>query len=102
MNVMCRVTVEINQDVLRNMRPDLDSMAAIRLWAQKIIDQHILQMEAKGNAEFDDICSEDIGLYLQPTDLRNLELVGEEAETVDLETARTMLHQTIREEYAKA
>ena len=84
------------------MRPDLDSMAAIRLWAQKIIDQHILQMEAKGNAEFDGICSEDIGLYLQPTDLRNLELVGEEAETVDLETARAMLHQTIREEYAKA
>jgi len=48
------------------------------------------------------MCRVTVEMYLQPTDLRNLELVGEEAETVDLETARAMLHQTIREEYAKA
>ena len=48
------------------------------------------------------MCRVTVEMYLQPTDLRNLELVGEEAEAVDLETARAMLHQTIREEYAKA
>lgn len=99
---MCRVTVEVDQDLLRDMRPDLDSMTAIRLWAQQLIDMHIQQMETKRKVELDDICSEEIGLYLQPTDLRNLELVGEEAETMSIEEAREMTLTAIREEYAKA
>ena len=71
-NVMCRVTVEVNQDVLRDMRPDLDSMTAIRLWAQKIIDLHIQQMEI------------------------------EDDETMSIEEAREMTLAAVREEYAKA
>ena len=42
---MCTVTVEIDQDLLRDMRPDLASTAAIRLWAQQLIDMRIRQME---------------------------------------------------------
>lgn len=68
---MCRVTVEVDQEVLRSMNPALDSTAAIRLWAQQLIDQRIQQMEL------------------------------EDTETVDLETAREMILETVRKEYAR-
>ena len=68
---MCKVSVNVDEAVLRGMRPDLDSAAAIRLWAQELIDLRIHQMEL------------------------------EDTETVDLETARQMLLATVREEYAK-
>ena len=54
------------------MRPDLDSAAAIRLWAQEQIDLRIHQMEL------------------------------EDTETVDLETARQMLLASVRDTYAKS
>lgn len=68
---MCRVTVEVDQEVLRSMNPALDSTAAIRQWAQQLIDQRIQQMEL------------------------------EDTETVDLETAREMILETVRKEYAR-
>ena len=69
---MCKVSVNVDEAVLRGMRPDLDSAAAIRLWAQEQIDLRIHQMEQ------------------------------EDTETVDLETARQMLLASVREEYAKS
>lgn len=68
---MCRVTVEVDQEVLRSMDPALDSTAAIRHWAQQLIDLRIQQMEF------------------------------EDTETMDLEEARAMLHETIRKVYAE-
>ena len=68
---MCRVTVEVDQEVLRSMNPALDSTAAIRHWAQQLIDMRIQQMEF------------------------------EDTETVDLETAREMILETVRREYAR-
>ena len=70
--IMCKVSVNVDEAVLRGMRPDLDSAAAIRLWAQERIDLRIHQMEL------------------------------EDTETVDLETARQMLLASVREEYAKS
>lgn len=69
---MCKVTVEVDQDVLRDMRPDLDSITAIRLWAQELINLHIQQMEL------------------------------EDEETMSIEEAREMTLAAVREEYAKA
>ncbi len=37
---------------------------------------------------------------LEPDDLRSV-FVADDDEVIDLETARAMLHQTIREEYAR-
>ena len=71
MNAMCRVTVEVNQDVLRSIRPDLDSMTAIRHWAQQLIDMQIHEMESN------------------------------DAETMSIEEAREMTLAAVREEYAK-
>ena len=70
--IMCKVSVNVDEAVLRGMRPDLDSAAAIRLWTQEQIDLRIHQMEL------------------------------EDTETVDLETARQMLLASVREEYAKS
>ena len=41
---MYRVTIEVDQEVLKGMNPALDSTAAIRRWAQQLIDLHIQQM----------------------------------------------------------
>ena len=68
---MCRVTVEVDQEVLKGMNPALDSTAAIRRWAQQLIDLHIQQMEF------------------------------EDTETMSIEDARAMTLAAVREEYAK-
>lgn len=68
---MCRVTVEVDQEMLRGVNPALDSTAAIRKWAQQLIDLHIQRMEF------------------------------EDTETISIEDARAMTLAAIREEYAK-
>ena len=57
---------------MRDMRPELDSTAAIRLWAQDIVDRRMQQMRM------------------------------EDDETMGIEEARAMVHAAIHEEYAKA
>ena len=68
---MCTVSVKVNEEVLRDIRPDLDSTAAIRLWVQQLVDVSIQQMKL------------------------------EDTETMSLEEARALTHAAIREEYAK-
>ena len=41
---MCTVTVNIDEDLLRSVNPDLTSTAAIRKWAQQLIDCRIQEM----------------------------------------------------------
>ena len=69
---MCRVTVEVDQEMLRDYNPALDSTTAIRKWVQQLIDMRIQQMEF------------------------------EDTETMSIEEAREMTLAAIREEYAKA
>lgn len=68
-NAMCTVTVNIDENLIRSVNPKLTSTAAIREWAQQLIDYRIQEMQ--------------------------------EEEVVDLETAREILHDTIRREYAR-
>jgi hypothetical protein len=44
---MCTVSINVNEATLREMRPDLDTTAAIRLWAQQQIELRIQQMRAE-------------------------------------------------------
>lgn len=67
---MCRVTVEVDQKMLRGYNPALDSTAAIRRWAQQLIDLRIQQMEF------------------------------EDTETMTIEEARAMTHEAVHEVYA--
>ena len=68
---MCMVSINVDEAALREMRPELDTTAAIRLWAQELIDLRLQQMRA------------------------------EEEETISIEEARAMVHAAIHEEYAK-
>ena len=70
-NKMCTVTVNVDEKALRRANPDLSDMVAIRRWAQQWVDYGFQ------------------------------ELLDEEDDVVDLEAAREMLHQTIRDEYAR-
>ena len=68
---MCTVTGRIDEEVLRGVNPSLSDMAAIRRWAQELIDLRIQQME------FGD------------------------TETMSIEEAREMTLAAVREEYAR-
>ena len=68
---MCAVCVKVEETVLRNMMPELDSAAAISQWAQQQIDTLMPEMVAQGNA------------------------------TMSIEDALEMTLQAVREEYAR-
>ena len=68
---MCTVTINIDEEVLRGVNPNLSDLAAIRRWAQELIDLRIQQME------FGD------------------------TETMSIEDAREMTLAAVREEYAR-
>ena len=68
---MCTVSVKVNEAVLRGMRPELNTTAAIRQWVQQQIDLRIQQMEL------------------------------DDQETMTIEEAREMTLAAVREEYAK-
>lgn len=68
---MCTVSVKVNEDVLRGVLPELENTAAIRKWAQMLIDARIR------------------------------ELVEDDIETMSIEEARALTHAAIREEYAR-
>ena len=70
---MCTVSVKIDEAVLRDVLPELNSTAAISRWAQMLIDQHIDAL-IKEYADDDEI--------------------------IDHETAREMIHGSISREYA--
>ena len=68
---MCTVNIKVDENLLRDIMPELDTTAAINLWVQQLVD------------------------------LRIKELIDKDDEVIDLETAREMLHETIRKEYAQ-
>lgn len=69
---MCTVSVKVDENVLRELLPELEDTAAIRSWVQRLIDLHIQQMELEDTA------------------------------TISIEEAREMTLAAVREEYAKA
>ena len=68
---MCMVSINIDEAALRDMRPDLDTTAAIRLWAQELVDHRMQEMRI------------------------------EDEETMSIDDALEMTLATVREEYAR-
>ena len=68
---MCMVSINVDEAALRDMRPELDTTAAIRLWAQELINSRLQQLRM------------------------------EDEETMTVEEARDMWHETVRKEYAR-
>ena len=42
---MCTVNIQVDEAVLRDKMPELNSTAAIRLWIQQLVEYRIHQME---------------------------------------------------------
>ena len=68
---MCTVSINIDEAVIRDLRPELNTTAAIRSWVQELIDARLQQMRL------------------------------EDEETMDVEELRAMLQETVRKEYAR-
>lgn len=68
---MCTVSIDIDEAVIRDLRPELDTTAAIRSWVQELIDSRLQQLQL------------------------------EDEETMDVEEVRTMVLETVRREYAR-
>ena len=49
---MCTVNINIDEATVRGINPHLDSPAAIRQWAQEIVDARLKEMKAISNQEF--------------------------------------------------
>ena len=69
---MCRVTVDVDQEVLMEIDPTLGDAAALRRWVQDLVNH------------------------------RTRELVAEYSAMMDLETMRENLHQMVRDVYSQA
>lgn len=44
---MCRVNINIDEATVRGINPNLDSPAAIRQWAQDVLDRHVAALIVK-------------------------------------------------------
>ena len=67
---MCTVSIKVDENVIRGVLPELENTADIRRWAQMLVDARLR------------------------------ELMAEDEETLDVEAARELVHETIRKEYA--
>jgi hypothetical protein len=74
------ISINVDEAALRDMRPELDNTAAIRLWAQELIDLRIRQMRAEEEENM---------------------MEFKDSEFIDVESMREDLHQMVREVYAQ-
>ena len=95
------ISINVNEAALREMRPDLDSTAAISSWVQELIDFRMQQMrmEKRQNASQEDLwraIEHDPELTLKPS-----VIAADDGEAIDLETFRADLHRMVEEIYAE-
>ena len=103
-NIMCVVDVKVDEAVLREVLPELDSTMAIRLWAQKLIDMHVKSLleEAKATTERDLIQDDVCRTVWEEVEEEYKDMVSEDDdETIDLETFRAELHKMVDDVYAE-
>lgn len=103
---MCTISINVNETALRAIRPELNSTAAIRLWAQELVNLHIQQMRAERelNASRGDVSQEDLWRVIEQDEellLKPSEIADDGGEAVDLETFRADLHMMVEETYAE-
>lgn len=99
---MCTVSINIDEAALREMRPELDGTAAVRLWVQELVDARMRQMRAEKRLQTPQkdlwhAIEQDQELTIKPS-----MVVTDEGEAVDLETFRADLHSMVEKIYAEA
>ena len=95
------ISINVNEAALREMRPDLDSTAAISRWAQELIDFRMQQMrmekgQDKSQKNLWYAIEQDPELTLKPS-----VIAADDGEAIDLETFRADLHRMVDEIYAE-
>ena len=104
---MCIVDVKVDEQELRNMRPELDNLVAIRLWVQQLVDLQMQQMRLgrEGNVYSSEAKQEDLwhAIEQEPELMLNpSEIVVNDGDAIDLETFRADLHRMVDKIYAEA
>lgn len=92
---------------MREMRPELDTTAAIRLWVQDLVDFRMQQMrtERGGSVSQREASQEDLWHAIEQDPELTLKpsvIAEEDGEAIDLETFRADLHRMVEEIYADA
>ena len=98
---MCIVNdIKVDEAVLRQVMPELDSNAAIRLWVQKLVDEHLQQLRRLPESDMipNDVCRE---IWQEVENEYKDVAFDDDDEAIDLEEAREILLRTVREEYAR-
>ena len=98
---MCTVTVDIDEKALSEVNPNLSSTAAIREWAQQLIDCRIQELKKNKEAFAMERNMTPEELFSLVADDVNAIYADGDTETMSLEEARAILHKTVREEYAR-
>ena len=104
---MCKVSIYVDESALREMRPELDTTAAIRLWVQDLVDFRMQQMrtERGGSVSQREASQEDLWHAIDQDPELTLKpsvIAEEDGEAIDLETFRADLHRMVEEIYADA
>ena len=85
--LMCMVSINVDEAALRDMCPELDTTAAIRLWAQLPSLLAWTPMDKKTMSE-------------KLVDLRMQQMRMEGEKTMDVEEAHATTHRAVSREYA--
>ena len=92
---MCMVSINVDEAALRDMRPEIDSTAAIRLWAQELIDLRLREMREQreeSQTQFE--------LSREASEFDESQMRANDDDTMSIEEARKMTHQAVHEVYA--
>ena len=94
---MCMVSINIDEAALRDLRPELDSTAAIRLWAQELVDHRMQQMRNEGNLTTEEVYD---AIEQRVKSRRQAEISVPTEHAIDVETMRERLHRMVHEVYS--
>ena len=106
---MCTVNnIVVDELELREMLPELNSNAAIRLWVQKLVDVHVQELKNKymhqqDSTSYRDQIPDDVCRTVwQEVEEEYKDADFDDADdAIDLETFRADLHKMIEEVYAE-
>jgi len=94
---MCMVSINVDEAALRDLRPELDTTAAIRLWAQELIDLRLQQMRNESNLTPEEVYD---AIEQRVKSIRQAELSASASHAIDVETMRERLHRMVHEVYS--
>lgn len=94
---MCMVSINVDEAALRDMRPELDTTAAIRLWAQELVDHRMQQMRHEGSQTTEEVYD---AIEQRVKNRRQAEFSVSAEHAIDVETMRERLHRMVHEVYS--